>query len=91
MKAEHEKHHRDLVTAMAKLEASRRELKRTREEAVGRAEEQLDSMPRAIDVMERAQLADKAGGIMGHRALSTLHTERDRLQEVVAHHRRRPA
>jgi len=80
--------HERLVDAMASLQAKRQQIDSTREQAAQRAREQLDSMGPAIHTLEQHLQAGK-GGILIHRRLRTMLTERRRLEEIVAEHDRR--
>jgi len=76
--------HGELVSAMAKLEASHRAHTAAEEKLRGRASEQLDTMGEALHTCGQHIEADAAGGFLGHRRAATLLTERARLERVAA-------
>lgn len=76
-------HHSALLDAHVKLAGARRALADARRQLHEHAAKQLDSMPHAIRTIEDHVERDKAGGILGHRALRAKLTERGRLQNIV--------
>lgn len=70
---------RQLVRRLATLAAHREQIAKAREQARGRAQEQLDTMPQAIETATDHLRADK-GGILTHRYLRSRLVERARLQ-----------
>lgn len=71
-----------LTTALARLEAERRQTKATKQKLSDRAAQQWDTMPKAIEKTEAAAGRGE-GGVLTHRYLKTLHTERARLGQVM--------
>ncbi len=80
--------HEGLVSRVAKMGAHKHTLREAREQLIGRAREQLDSMGPAIATLEHAVDAGK-GGIFTQRRLRTMLKERERLQRVIADHQER--
>ncbi len=73
-----------MIRAMAQLEGHRASIKEAHGKLHGRAHEQLDSMGPMVQTVHEHIEADRAGGVMGHRRLSTALNERERLERFVA-------
>lgn len=71
-----------LTKKLAELEAERRQIEQTKKRVHERAKKQWDTMPDAIDKVEKAAAGPK-GSALTQRYLRTLHTERARLGQVV--------
>lgn len=70
---------RQLIRRMARLTAHRERIAKARDQVKGRAREQLDTMPQAVETATDHLRAGK-GGILTHRYLKARLTERARLE-----------
>jgi hypothetical protein len=71
-----------LTRKLAELEAERQQGHATKKKLADRAKAQWDTMPKAIETVEKAAHPGR-GGILTHRYLKTLHTERARIGQVI--------
>jgi hypothetical protein len=74
-----------LKEQFAKLEAHRRAIAEARRKVGKRAVEQHDSMHGVVDAWAK-EVEEGRGGILSHRRLRTLLTERSRLAAIVHRH-----
>lgn len=71
--------HKQLVSRMARLQAHRAQVAKAREAAQGRAKEQLDTLPHAVQTATD-HLRQGKGGVLTHRYLKARLVERARLE-----------
>jgi hypothetical protein len=75
---------KNLQKAMARLAAHRKQLHTARGQLKGRAAEQLDTMPHAIQTAND-YVAKEKGGVLTYRYLKTRITEGARLRAIDTH------
>lgn len=71
-----------LTKKLAELEAEKRQIAKTKKVLHGRASKQWDTMPKAIEHVEKEAQGPK-GSHLTHRYLRTLHTEHARIGQVM--------
>lgn len=79
MKDEHDQ----LVHHLGRLQAIRHQITDARRQLHEKVDQQLDSMPAAIEHVEAHLARGKGGGPLGHRALRTMLVERSRLHRLI--------
>jgi hypothetical protein len=74
--------HKTLVNHLAKLRGHQANVRKAKGELQERAIKQHDSTHEVLDKWAKANEADKAGGILGHRRHRALLVERNRLAAI---------
>ena len=75
--------HDKLLHQMGRLQAIRRQIDDARRQLHEKTDQQLDSMPAAIEHVEAHLARGKGGGPLGHRALRKMLVERSRLHRLI--------